>query len=384
MSFYYGLGSGGTPSPALNQVIAMNTGAARADIKSMLDADNSRLKPQIGVVFGLPDVYQVAYWWDAASSPAKWEFPSRETLSKHAVCQALFLNDLPYVLLHENYIREKGVPSYVHVLYMPGVWRISSTTAANIYAYANAGNYLWGDLRAGDYCLENQAFMSSDWNYLMNSVFGAIYNGLTKDVNEFDDRQIQLTSPTERLPAGTILHGTHAENAFEFKTAVTTVGEFVSAPPLDATWKYMKAQRVASNLSVAQFYRIVGNEEFGQSNDVDTFRTYIVDFVLWAQALRLASPFAGVLLTTTVSGWDDAFVGSTTTPCASFFMRYAADLTITYTVDHLLKNAAYKVSYTKTGGTPTTKTWTTDSDGRLTLSIRASELVQYYVTVTKA
>ncbi len=387
-SFYYHLGQpGSSPSNALNMIIGMNTGSARPDIKCMLDADNSKLKPQVGVVFGLPDVYQVAYWWNTGRTPAAWDYPSRETLSKFAVCQALYLNNVPYVLLNENHIRENGVPSYVHVLFMPAVSRISSDTATRIQTYAStSGNYLWGDLRAGEYSLEDQEWKSGVAGYLMNEVFGASSFGtLIRDVNEFDNRPIRINSgaPTEHLPENTILYGTHDENVVLLPGA-TEIAEFTVSPQRTAIWTYGRTERVASNISVAQYHRISGNEDQGQINDILTFQMYIVDFVLWGQGMYLSSPFTGVQLTTTVAQWDDAYLSSKTIPCASFFMKYETRSTITYTVDHLAKSASYKVSYTKTGGTTTTKSWTTDTEGKLTMTFSVTAGTQYFVALKKA
>ena len=381
-SFYYNL----VPSEAMTQVISMNTGIDNPDIKKMLSVA-IRLKPQVAVVLGMADVYQTAYWWNTAVSPAAWDWPYREALSKHVVCQALQMASIPYVLLYENYIRERGVPAYVNALYMPGMWRISAASAVALKTFVDQGNYIWGDLRAGEFLIEEQVLKSGDVNFQMNAIFGATYGELVRDVNEFDDRVIKLMTgmATEHLPRGTYFYGTHDENAVAISgVTLEYLAGFLDDPGTLAIWLNGKAERVASNISVRQYQRVEANEHLNTEFDVTTFRTYITDFALFARGMCLWSP-QGPAVQSTVSTWDEAYINSKTATCAEYFLESSLGGTTTVSLEHLNPVTSYKVTCAFTTGTGAmTVTATSTSDGLLTVSFTLSADMVYFCIVKKA
>lgn len=358
-SFFYNQ----LPSPALQEIGRMSTDP---DIKAIAASD-TRFKPQVAVVFGVADVQLSPYFYSGGT----YYYSTSEIYSKHVTANALYEANLPYALLYDNYIKERGVPAYVKVLFLPYVVRMSDTTANNIRTFVqNTGGYAWGDFTAGEYSLERQTWLSGDGTAAMNQVFSATFAGPIWDTSE---RPITITdsSTTPDLPVGSTLWSLHNENAITH--GGTRIAKFA-----DDSWAIWvtpsgagQAERVASALAVRSYQR------FDTGLDITNFNRLVLDWALYGKAVTLTQVSGDATLT--ISVWDITKIGDSTTTFIEYFARSPTGGSVTFLLRNLAPNTRYLIQwpgnllYQSTAG-----------DGKLQFTITLGAGIQTPITVQKA
>jgi hypothetical protein len=325
----------------------------RADEVVLGDADRGRARRAAARVDGLVDA--------SVTSPTNVDVGQSSTVN------------MSYVLLYDTHIKERGVPSYVKVLYLPYVVRLHDTTASNIKTFVQyGGGYAWADFLAGEYSLTRQVWLWGDPNSPMNQIFSATFG----QPNYTDEISIEIvdSTATESLPAGSQPLTLNNEN-------VTSRGGTLLARFDDGTaaiwltsFGAVKTQRVASALAVRSYQR------FDAGLSASNFSKLIVDWSIFAKGLSFffitAYPAKVVF-----SVWDATKIGDATASTMSYFIEATVDSTrVSFEIRHMLPNTVYRIFKTSSGST-SDSTASSGSEGTLTWSstLTFNEQVQYNI-----
>jgi len=371
-----------TPTPALTMIASM---VGDQKILAMAMAD-TRFNPEVAVVYGLTDLYLVPYTF---TQPDLWCYDILG--AKKMLCYALFKANLSYVILYDNFIQDNGVPTYVNVLYMPAVVRISSATSDHIKAFVDRGGALWGDYQAGEYSTTDEAWKSGDSTYSINTVFGATYamsgSEPTPEIDPLDSARLINLTAVETMPGLTNTSGLYGLNNERATLLLGTisVAEFAASEYTEksAIWYKPRAspvgptERVASNAS-SWASKWVYSAESWAVQATTNYSTMIVGWARYSGAVALSVPSYATDMKITVSTWDLIQKDNPSMTFANLFVEKATTGSVTFMFMNLVPGTDYIV--TRPGGTFQTEA---RSNGSFYFAVDLSAGVQSVVSIRK-
>lgn len=379
-------------SQAMIAIMALDTPIASRLDKLTAMSGSYPGDPKVAVVFSMADIYMQPYFINATGS---YTAEGPIVYTKELVCRALYQAGIPFVVLYEEYLKDRPIPSSVKVLYLPNVAAVHYATATRIRDFVSAGGYLWGDFQAGEFCLDRWTlgsrphgdWQSTDGTYPMNQAFQASFGATNWDTTQqqIDARYLRVTDTqtSQHMLVGDLVKGRHDENASTHNGV--QLGKYQSGTNW-AAW--LTTYGTGKSLRIATAVSLEAEEKAIVKQDVTLFNKFAVDWTIYTG--NPVGSFSDDFEDGTLSPWTRAVGNSNKVlidNAVAFTPPYSLKITYTGTSGARAATPAVVFDSTKDYGIAFRVRPDNDimliivDDGRLELRDKSS-LIYYYTPAT--